>query len=321
MAVLLVPLCCGFAYHKWMKQEGSVGRPSYEPAKEVPAWAGGRGEQTQPHEHAPHAQSLAIDLIRRKVWTGNILSDFKFHAANNHPTLGIFLHHPLHPLDTRERWSIFIAAASWTILFTSIMVAMKENAMKEDGEQDWGPVIAVMIFLFVTLPVMIMTAMGKNILSMEITHVPQESGCKRCIGSSCAKLCQCSFHTWTVFVVLLVLIQLTGGMEVRTPASNTTLNSTVIASNDTLNATAKETGVRIHIGHVDEVVRKFLWSKLQQVFLWFPKAFFIPYIGFWGKWHKEKKRLERLEAEEGKTLVHVELGEVGGIDAGDVVRG
>lgn len=65
-----------------------------------------------------------ISLLRRRAAHlpgNNWHQDWLQYFCNNHPFLGLFLHHPLHPLLLSQRIYIFIASLSFGLLVTSVI--------------------------------------------------------------------------------------------------------------------------------------------------------------------------------------------------------
>uniref|UniRef100_A0A7R9ZZW8 Uncharacterized protein n=1 Tax=Pyrodinium bahamense TaxID=73915 RepID=A0A7R9ZZW8_9DINO len=83
-------------------------------------------------EDAPYFHRLQWDLANSYYWTGEYMSDFVFFVKQWHPLIGMFLCHPNHPWDKKERLMMFLASLALTMV-PSAYIADKHP----DHKQVW----------------------------------------------------------------------------------------------------------------------------------------------------------------------------------------
>ncbi|CAE8686292.1 unnamed protein product [Polarella glacialis] len=225
----------------------SPGHAAYDKAAEMLC-----GCQEQDQLPCDVQDQLVKDLAGTYYWSGDVSRDWAFFVANWHPLLGICLSHPSHPWQKTERLSSFVITSSLTLLPSAFLVKL----VNEDLEGG-GHMTAMSIFVFVTLPVML--------LEVVLYYVSiADMYCKgNCCCDMIGRVGRC-FKRCCFCASFLLAFQIS------------TLSLLVMPD--------------VFSHHAQELLKPFLVSKLQSWITWFPLMTFMPCIGFLHSWCIERRQ-------------------------------
>jgi len=213
---------------------------------------------------------LRRDLATCYYWSGNFCKDLIFFISNWHPLLGICLCHPYHPWSKPDRVATFIFSCALTMLPSSILIYTGNLIGQTEAANGIDPSTAtigpkLMIFLFITLPIMVWEILLYWVAVLEMYFQSRHLGtvndyhinldcvawCLRCVKRCC--LCE-ALCASAIVSVLSLFVMLASGAP------------------------------------VSDLLRPFWISRLQSWIFWFILWFFLPWpLGFLFVWLDERK--------------------------------
>jgi len=200
---------------------------------------------------------LEYQLAQSYYWSGSFLKDLFFFVCNWHPFIGMFLSHPRHPWDKKERLMTFFVSCSITMLPSALIV----ETMADSGFSIWES--HILIFVVITLPVMLIEialywlnigdifCRGSRWLDCLADGVV-------CVRNGC--VCISVFVSFVCLAISYLVVQ------------------------------ARDEDLR-------GLTYPFVMSRLQSYVMWFPIWFLLPFLGFWHCWWMERQSIEQAQAQ------------------------
>lgn len=140
-----------------------------------------------PEEHQRFVKNRLAE--NRHYWTGIYCTDYLFHVCNQHPFLGIFFSHPMHPFNKLERIILETMRCFGTVAWLVILRdSITEEHWLRHQDAEAHPVHDhVQIFLYATVPLGIIRA-GLQWLALQSGK--PDGILERLLGHDCTKCVQ-----------------------------------------------------------------------------------------------------------------------------------
>eukprot|EP00931_Biecheleriopsis_adriatica_P102123 TRINITY_DN77147_c0_g1_i1.p1 TRINITY_DN77147_c0_g1~~TRINITY_DN77147_c0_g1_i1.p1 ORF type:complete len:342 (-),score=82.76 TRINITY_DN77147_c0_g1_i1:41-1066(-) len=153
-------------------------------------------------------EAVEFDLLSGRVhFTDSWLKDFTFYSQNYHPLLGIFMCHPLHPYDKKERVVVLLS----TTIVSTILCTLAEALMPKWAKWNRFFVTTVMI----NFPLLVLNAFlaWLAVVPERLRRFGTETACCKPCVKCLIPLVKLLFYGLNILLLLNMVLQVRAGLS------------------------------------------------------------------------------------------------------------